>query len=396
VDDNQQKKGQWILVATIIIGVVACIWAIASGSLTDRESLLLGIVLTILSSVGSWISSHYYSEYSSSKNLKVFALKAAEKVTNLSDELDRLSVFLQQELGSDEYETPDQTILSRDARIDGAIHIITTLKSVNDRSLSDWQGAIGDEIIARREEQEEREEDLRELVDRVEALYQTGLESNAPGQHENTIALAEELNAVRGDIHLMTSLVSGVQVRRKKSLAPMENLEKLCPKCGNPVRYKQRPKINGYKSLKCKNCDTNLMSQYVDEEFLVQVRDPVAEAVMCPVCSETIEAFLDPMPGSAIVRECSLCRAQIRVYRTPVMVGVRVVVGSNSKTVELTEDFLQKVQDALPSQPWPKGTTRQIASELKVSVKSVSKAINELIKRDLYKVQVDGQLYEKI
>ena len=82
-----------------------------------------------------------------------FALKAAEKVDNLSQELDRLTAYLQQELtdaagGAPQAATPEALRL-KDARIESAIHIIGTLKSVNDRSLSDWQGVIGDELDTR-------------------------------------------------------------------------------------------------------------------------------------------------------------------------------------------------------------------------------------------------------
>jgi hypothetical protein len=40
----------------------------------------------------------------------------------------------------------DEALQAREERIESAIHLIRTLKSVNDTSLSDWEGVIGDEL----------------------------------------------------------------------------------------------------------------------------------------------------------------------------------------------------------------------------------------------------------
>jgi hypothetical protein len=122
------------LLAALILGILLCLGIIARGGTTQTESLLLTVVLTILSIVGSWIASSFYSERSFNKNLRVFALKASEKVTNLSNELDRLSAFLQQELEADDYHSPNDALLGKNSRIEAAVHIINTLKSVNDGS----------------------------------------------------------------------------------------------------------------------------------------------------------------------------------------------------------------------------------------------------------------------
>ncbi len=94
-----------------------------------------------------------------SRKERFFALKAAEKVTNLSNELDRLSVFLQQEAKGTEYGSPAEALQARDPRIEAAVHMIGTLKSVNDRSLSDWQNDTPSQVnrflrCARRRKQE--------------------------------------------------------------------------------------------------------------------------------------------------------------------------------------------------------------------------------------------------
>lgn len=95
-----------LLIVAVVGGIGACFWRLAKASPTANEALLLSLFLTFLSIMGSWIASKYYSESSYNKNLRVFALKAAEKVTNLSNELDRLSAFIQQDLKENEYESP--------------------------------------------------------------------------------------------------------------------------------------------------------------------------------------------------------------------------------------------------------------------------------------------------
>lgn len=72
-----------------------CFWELASGNLTTRETIIFSSGLAVLSIVGSWIASKYYSEQSSAKNLQIFGRKASEKVNNLSNELNKLTAFLQ-------------------------------------------------------------------------------------------------------------------------------------------------------------------------------------------------------------------------------------------------------------------------------------------------------------
>ncbi len=101
-----ESKNRWLtgtLIVVLLAGITICLWRITTAAPTPNEALLLSLFLTFLSILGSWIVSRYYSESSYNKSLRVFALKAAEKVTNLSNELDRLSAFIQQELKDNEY-----------------------------------------------------------------------------------------------------------------------------------------------------------------------------------------------------------------------------------------------------------------------------------------------------
>jgi hypothetical protein len=239
----------------LFAGILFCLWRITRGVGTQTEALLLSVILTIFSTLASWVAANYYANYSYDANLRVFALKAAEKVTNLSNELSRLSVFLQQELESEEYDSPREELLHRDARIEATIHIINTLKSVNDKSLSDWQGVIGEEISAQREVQEEREEHLRDLLERVESLpAEPAQELTAPSSDAGA-GVRAELESIRKDIRLLATQVSGVPLRTTTfAKAQRVKLQNPCPLCSSMVSYKQRPTENSVKTTACKHC----------------------------------------------------------------------------------------------------------------------------------------------
>src|SRR3989338_2281542 len=206
-----------VVVVLILAVVVICLWRITSSAPTANEVLLLGVLLTISSMAASWIASRYYSEVSFNKNLRVFALKAAEKVTNLSNQLDRLILFLQQDAREGEFDTLGEALLAKNLRIESAIHAVSTLKSMNDTSLSDWQGVIGEELTAQREVQEEREEVLLDLVERLESLA-TNQSATLPSRKEDSgnDDIREQIDSLRNEVHILGAQVTGVPITRRK------------------------------------------------------------------------------------------------------------------------------------------------------------------------------------
>jgi len=390
---------KWVTGAVVIglvVGIAFCFYLIARGTASATETLLLSVLLTIFSLVGSWQASHYYSEFSFNRNLRIFALKAAEKVRNLSNELDRLATYLQLEDRLEDSATADELLLARDHRIEAAIHMLYSLKSANDGSLSDWQGVIGEELQAAREEEEETEEELREITNRLEELFG---ETDALSQvGEGTLALQAEIEGLRHEIAQLVSQVRRAPVRaRTARKLRREETSLPCPACGLEVRYKQRPKATSYKSLDCKGCGSRLYSTWdVAEGFKLHVRAVVIEAVNCPACAEEMSATLDPMPGSAVVVDCDSCHARVRVYRTTQAVKVRLVGLPPPVKVEVTEELIDKVRNLMPPQPWPTGATKALAQELGVARSLVARAINELTARGEFKLQIDGKLYEEM
>ncbi len=97
---------KYVLFLSIVVGIVACLIIIARADLTNRESGMLAMLVTILSILASWMITHIYSESERKSaieevqeqhraNLRTYALKAAEKVNNLSNELNKLSLYLE-------------------------------------------------------------------------------------------------------------------------------------------------------------------------------------------------------------------------------------------------------------------------------------------------------------
>ena len=73
------------------------------------------------------------------------------------------------------------------------------------------------------------------MVERLTYVYETDLANTVNLQQENTVSLRHELEDIKRDVRLMASLVGGVSVRKKKTLAPLEQVEISCPQCGNPI-----------------------------------------------------------------------------------------------------------------------------------------------------------------
>jgi hypothetical protein len=390
-----KKSPNLILLIGSLLGAFICLIIIANADLTDREALLVSVVLTFVSMLGSWVASRFYAEASFNENLRTFALKAAEKVDNLSNELDRLAAYLQQALEEKVYPSPHDEFVARELKIEGAIHIINTLKSVNDTSLSDWQGVIGKELDERREEQEERHDEIRELVERVEALSASQALESSENATAITGTIRNEINAIRSDLRLLTGQVGGVPIRRPKIARTPVELP--CPRCSTVLRYDQKQKPNSVKSVRCNNCSVRLVSMMKDGKFVLEVREPKHEVVACPACTREVDIKLDPVPGTGMNTACSSCGTEIRATRSQAGITVRSVtpasIGIATQRPVLTESIISDVARLMPPQPWPKGAAKHVAQELNLPSRLVGEAIQELVRRGRFQMQMDGKLY---
>jgi len=398
-----------LIVALLIIGALICIWIISSESLTARESTLVGVVLSILSVLGSWLATHIYSESQHKKaiqevqefhrkNLQTYAKKAAEKVNNLSKELGRLATYLADELDRTESDDPNQTLLSREERIASTIHVINTLKSVNDTALSDWEGVIDDLLEQQREEKEEKEELFLSLVEGLDPLIRERLTESPSSPETDTIR--HEVAEVRKDLRAMAVSmgiarvgVRGPKRKRKQDVAAE------CPACKTTLKYQQRAKEHGFKAVRCNTCDTQFVSRYSGEDgFLLHERRVVSESAKCPTCGNDLDIKLDTLPYSAVDATCEGCSHTLRISRGPsgalkIKSKARSKSAAQASEPPVSDEILETVLGALPRQPWPTGVHKKLAPKLNLSPNTVHRAIRALIRKGKVNPQIDGVVY---
>lgn len=388
----------WSVISLVVLLGIILI-TLTNSELTGRESGLLGTVLTFGSILAGGLITHAYSQQSKAqamaevadyhqKNLRTYALKAAEKVNNLSKELARLSSYLAEELDETDYRSTDEELLAKEERIQSAIHMLDTLKSVNDTSLSDWRGVIGDELNEQREEQAERTEELHELIDRFSALEAAHLDTQ---KRFDSVAVQTELEEVKKGLRSLAKEITGVPIKRPSEKGYVLLSEK-CPACGAVISYRQKPRLGTPKAITCTNCKTELMSEYSEAHgFSLRVRKLVPEAITCPSCEVKSTIELDEWPTASGTFKCDNCEENIRVSRATGLLKINIVPQLKSK-YPVTEDIIIRVKNALPEQPWPRQIHRKVAEELNLPHQQVQRTIQHLIRIGEFMDQVDGQV----
>ena len=400
---------KYCVASAFMIGVGFCIYLISSTALTARESALVSVVLTILSVLAAWIVTHIYSQSEHKKaieevekshraNLKTYALKAAEKVNNLSTQLNRLAAYLEESLEESDNEKLREDLLQKRERIESAIHIINTLKSVNDTALSDWEGVIGEELDKQRERQEAEEAQLANLIERLETISESQIDTQQYAQ-DSTAALRNEVDSLRKDIRSMAVNIGVPSVKLAKIIERKprrESVKSQCPACGQEVVYQQRANPESLKGLKCKTCEARLVSRYDEAKgFTLEIEQPVLEQVGCPSCHAICAIELGVFQGSTAKAECPSCHEVITISRASD--GIRVLGRAASAQLKtLDEETIQLVKENLPPQPWPKGVGKSVAVKLGLPSKVVEEAILKLVRTGEFKVQFDGKVYEPV
>jgi hypothetical protein len=366
--------------------------------------------------LASWVVSRFYAKASYEDNLKVFALKAAEKVTNLSNELDRLSAFLQKALDEEDFTSPGEELLAKTIRFEDAIHLITALRSVNDTSLSDWRGIIRSELTKQREaqleEQEARESRLREIMGRFEHIQHETTETVDLKEMQERERILSELSALRGDMRLLASQVGGVRL----GPAPKRRThETPCPLCYTLIEYSHNPKSLSTKKVDCPSCHARLYATSDGTESVLRERIPIPEPLTCIACGMVETRNMDPLQGTMHEYECTRCHAWLRAVRSRKGVSLR---GANSEAAksqtnevftpegslisvlaqphDLPEELLSRIADRMGPQPWSKGKSHDVRLELDISRYTIDYAIKKLISRGVFKPQVNGILYAPV
>jgi predicted RNA-binding Zn-ribbon protein involved in translation (DUF1610 family) len=333
-----QKTTLGLLLA-VSIGVI--IWVgyfVSKQSLAGDELILSNLLLVLFSILASTIVSHFYFEASNKKSLVIYAKKAAEKVSNLSSQLSKLSLYLQQE-DDESGLTPEEILLIKNERLRGAIHIVETLQSVNDRSLSDWRGIVPDEDIQEaRQLIEDQEERFKQLVDEVHDVLD---QSAGYADDDDSETLRQDIGSLKKQIEKLATSVIGTPI---KGSSKKEGVALKCPSCGAINEYRQRPKATSKKQFKCEACYTPLISSWNQADGFQLIID-------------------ENPPGLA-------------------------------DDANIDNELIDKIRELLPAQPWPKGISKKVQKEAGINSSLMKRIVRILIVRGDFRPQKDGRLYD--
>lgn len=376
-----------VVIVGLSAGIVASLVIAANRDLTASESLLLAILLSAASMMVSWLVTHLYSQANldetieqatatHTENVRNYARKAAEKVLNLSNELERLTAALNSAL-EDGDELPgykDSSVLYQE-RISAAIHSLETLRSMNDTFLSDWRGVIGEEI----DRQHALEAQIAEIS--AELLEQQVRRSEL----ESQLVSPEDLASVRAKIEeterrlneKMADLPFRIPAKTTKPRKRECAVD--CPECGQENSIMLRDSKRAQKLFQCRDCGSYVSVRQHDGTREV-AKVPMHEfEVSCPVCKGS---FFDELPDypSALKRiDCPSCEFPLILARRPDGVNVKVQGGNRR---QLKPEFVDRVLSMLPPRPWPKGIHKTIATDLGTSNNMVTRAIEGLMREN--------------
>lgn len=380
----------------ILVTLAICIvWIIVISGLTDlssRECLFLSVLLTGLAIAASWLGTGIASKSTSEQmkntlkteymeNLRTYALKAAEKVQNLSAEMERLIDYVNESPPS-EKEGLSRTLIERFKTVS---IMLETIKSVNDTALSDWRGIIGDEL----KKQEQIKTDIDEIFSKIEDLEEaittpttsTGQLTMIPSIYSATVPtdwssmfnynINTRLEDIDKDIvNYASSSPIPVRLPRKRRI----NATVKCPKCEseNSTRVNMR---DGYKKvIRCNNC-LNYFAVTVDSDQNIGVESIGAKevAIKCMLCDYEHTVTYPLWPSYVIHHECPKCRcimyanvdkAQELQYR---------------QSENITKRFLEIIEQLVDGK-YPDATTISgIAREIGVSKAKITQGIKVLV-----------------
>jgi hypothetical protein len=380
-----------IAIIILSLGIIISLYIAGTKKLSETESVLLAFLLSSSSILVSWLITHIYSEINleeaidnateiNKENIKNYAVKAAEKVFNLSNQIKRLSELLNGAIeDSDIANSPKESVLLLQERISSAIHNLETLRSMNDTFLSDWRGVIGEEI----DKQQLIEKQIEKLGEELDAqkqerdLLKHQLVSLEDLSHiENLLSETEErLTQKFSDLPFKVITRS---VKSKKA-----DISIVCPSCFFDIETKFWKRKGARKLISCQKCGQYILVLGINEEE-VQVQS-IGSCVyngICPLCKSEIEVEMPDSPGATKSIKCNNCDTSLFISKS--------VEGFNMKPTklykgEIAQKVIDQVRSLLPySRPWPTHIHKQIATQLGYSNGLVSSVIALLISQGLY------------
>jgi DNA-binding MarR family transcriptional regulator len=177
---------------------------------------------------------------------------------------------------------------------------------------------------------------------------------------------------------------------KRPRIRRIQQVKKECPCCRTLLSYYQKVTERSIKALECAQCGARLCSVEAAGELHLRKRDAVHEQIVCPGCKKPVAIDVDPVPGTSHLLSCPSCNKHLRVIRGRDTLRVRLV---RPVSPPVDEKFLNSVAEAMGPQRWPKGQQRKAAERLGVSQRSVSRAVQHLIRAGKFKFQVHGKLY---
>ncbi len=383
------------IVFAIAVALIVCLAFSGSATLTNRESVLIGLFVAMLSILVTWIVTHLYSktdlqsmiaatrkEYSD--NIRTFCIKAAEKVLNLSNELLRLRNSVQSGLDdAQDAQTSKEGFALLQERAMATLYVIETLKSMNDTALSDWRGIIGDEL----QRQELLEKKIADVSKELATLQDKLLVS------EDVEPLEDHIRQIEDQLGKM---VRQLPFRLRFSEPPPSKgkiqVAVSCPKCHAPNSTRIRSHGERKKAIECISCGAHIGIRSVgNDKWVVTELKPYTFSDKCPVCSNEITGSVIDSPGSMKIITCSKCAARMIISRTPSGINRKIRLSA-----EIPHELLLAVSQRLPPQPWEKGIDARIAKDLGLSRKMTSRIITALIAKGDFHPQNDGKILPAI
>lgn len=265
------------LVALIVLGLV---YTATQDTLTSTEAVLLTVLAAAASMLVSWLATHQYSQHSerkaveqakeeSTENTRNLGKRAVEKVLNLSNELRRLTMFLEEaEREASELGENKGCAVLLGERVKASIHNLKTLKSVNDTFLSDWRQVIGREF--------DKQWEIDQKIERLRGELDEKIEKRMAMQPD--AASKEEVAALERSIRETRAAVKQQMVQRPFKIGSNEDVaiksrvvDFLCPECGAHTLTLAKARIGGVAKVDCSGCDGIFLGLLNQENTLTDI-----------------------------------------------------------------------------------------------------------------------------
>jgi transposase-like protein len=312
-----------------------------------------------------------------SDNLRTYALKAAEKVQNLSQEIERLREYLH---GINVTGESEDSKLAHE-RLETATIMLDTLKSVNDTALSDWRGIIGDEL----RQQEEIQADIDNIYSKLEELEEIKSVSAASEPQLFEIDLAD--SGIEDDIDkIVTGYASKspipVRIRKKRKI----DASVRCPMCGSENRTRVRLR-DGYKKVtRCNTC-RRFFTVNVDSDLNVtpQPVETSEKSAKCVLCDAEMTVNYPLWPGYSFELQCQNCHSVMKAS-----VSAEKAIQFHQSEM-ISKKFLDILEQTVHGMEPSEENLSAIATEYGVSKAKVRQGVDVLV--HLGRIEAPGEQY---